>query len=133
MLDDSRTKAEAASTAARARGSTFESDPWLETAKDYLHGAVKNTRRPDSDCRLAKDKDLERFGIPNGFQSTKRGRVGPWYGDSETVRRASCRRHKTCVTEFGAQGLELDATLLAWGTDLVIRDGKWSNAVPVAT
>ena len=30
---------------------------------------------------------------------------------------------------FGAQGLELDATLLAWGTDFVRRDGRWSNAL----
>ena len=32
-----------------------------------------------------------------------------------------------CVTEFGAQGLELDASLLAWGTDLLLRAGRWSN------
>lgn len=32
------------------------------------------------------------------------------------------------ATEFQAQGLELDAALLAWGTDLVRRDGAWSNA-----
>ena len=31
------------------------------------------------------------------------------------------------VTEFGAQGLELDAVLLAWGTDLVREDGNWST------
>ena len=33
-----------------------------------------------------------------------------------------------CATEFGAQGLELDAALLAWGTDLVLDGGRWSNA-----
>jgi hypothetical protein len=32
------------------------------------------------------------------------------------------------VTEFGAQGLELDATLLAWGADLLLTGGAWSNA-----
>ena len=32
------------------------------------------------------------------------------------------------MTEFGAQGLELDAVLLAWGTDLAIDQGKWSTA-----
>jgi DUF2075 family protein len=32
-----------------------------------------------------------------------------------------------CVTEFGAQGLELDAALVAWGTDLRLIDGEWSN------
>jgi DUF2075 family protein len=32
------------------------------------------------------------------------------------------------VTEFGAQGLELDAVLLAWGTDLLRENGNWSTA-----
>jgi Uncharacterized conserved protein (DUF2075) len=31
------------------------------------------------------------------------------------------------VTEFGCQGLELDATLLAWGTDLIRDGGTWTN------
>ena len=31
------------------------------------------------------------------------------------------------MTEFGCQGLELDATLLAWGRDFVIENGGWSN------
>jgi hypothetical protein len=32
-----------------------------------------------------------------------------------------------CITEFQAQGLELDAVLLAWGTDFIRKDGIWSN------
>jgi DUF2075 family protein len=31
------------------------------------------------------------------------------------------------VTEFGAQGLELDAALLAWGTDFIRENGSWTN------
>jgi len=31
------------------------------------------------------------------------------------------------VTEFGAQGLELDAALVAWGTDLKVEGGSWTN------
>ena len=58
-------------------------------------------------------------------------RLGPWYGDGEESHR-SCRHLRECVTEFGAQGLELDGVLLAWGTDLVWVDdaegGAWSNA-----
>ena len=55
-------------------------------------------------------------------------RLGPWYGDHEDDYSArSCRRLQDCVTEFGAQGLELDASLLAWGTDLVRADGAWST------
>ena len=32
------------------------------------------------------------------------------------------------MTEFGAQGLELDAVLLAWGTDFMRVNDCWSNA-----
>ncbi|HET8785779.1 MAG TPA: DNA/RNA helicase domain-containing protein, partial [Candidatus Limnocylindrales bacterium] len=39
----------------------------------------------------------------------------------------SCRSLQTCVTEFGCQGLELDATLLAWGTDFIRDGGQWTN------
>ena len=31
------------------------------------------------------------------------------------------------MTEFGAQGLELDAALMAWGTDFRKLNGKWST------
>jgi DUF2075 family protein len=65
-------------------------------------------------------------------------RLGPWYGDGEESHR-SCRHLRGCVTEFGAQGLELDGVLLAWGNDLVWEEGAegagaagapgaWSNA-----
>ena len=53
--------------------------------------------------------------------------MGPWYGDGDGSP-LSCRQLTSCVTEFGAQGLELDAVLLAWGADYVMNAGKWSNA-----
>jgi DUF2075 family protein len=54
-------------------------------------------------------------------------RFGPWYGDPEGEPGGrSCRYLRDCVTEFGAQGLELDAALVAWGTDFMRRDGQWS-------
>lgn len=74
----------------------------------------------------SRDKDLVDFGIANDYQSTKRLRFGPWYGDGEQSP-SSCRRLTDTVTEFGAQGLELDAVLLAWGTDFIRKDGHWSN------
>ena len=58
-------------------------------------------------------------------------RLGPWYGDGDESHR-SCRHLRECVTEFGAQGLELDGVLLARGTNLMWEDGAdggaWSNA-----
>jgi hypothetical protein len=102
----------------------------LDRAKDYL----RERYREDADARFgliasSKDRDLARFGVPNDFQSTKRLRMGPWYGDAEDAYGArSCRLLQDCVTEFGAQGLELDAALVAWGTDFVRDGGRWSNA-----
>ena len=55
------------------------------------------------------------------------GWIGPWYADSE-VSPQSCRRLSEPITEFDAQGLELDHTLLIWGTDFVLRNGKWDNS-----
>ncbi len=96
--------------------------------RDRSHEQTKSLF-PRGPRRSSKDRDLLRFGIPNDFQSTKRMRVGPWYGDDEDdYSGLSCRRMETCITEFGAQGLELDSALLAWGTDLVWKDGRWSNA-----
>jgi hypothetical protein len=119
------------------RASTLERDRYhlritrdLETAKEYL----RERYRDDPSARFgllasSKDRDLEAFGVPNSFQATKRVRFGPWYGDPEdSYSGQSCRRLETCVTEFGAQGLELDAALLAWGTDLIRDAGRWSNA-----
>ena len=79
----------------------------------------------------SRDRHLADVGIPNDWRSTQRVRLGPWYGDPEDAPGGhSCRHLDACVTEFGAQGLELDATLLAWGTDFRRdEEGRWSNAL----
>lgn len=101
----------------------------LDTAKQYLRDRYAD----DSDARFgmvasSRDKTLCEFGVPNGFQDTKNVRLGPWYGEPEgDVLARSCRQLAKCVTEFGAQGLELDAALVAWGTDFVLKSGAWTN------
>lgn len=102
----------------------------LDAAKNYLRERYAD----DPAARFgliasSKDRDLVRFGVGNDFQSTKRVRFGPWYGeDEDDYARNSCRLLETCVTEFGAQGLELDAVLLAWGTDFIRQARRWSTA-----
>ncbi len=102
----------------------------LNVAKQYM--SERYAGAPEARYGLlasSKDRDLERLGIPNDFQSTKRIHFGPWYGDAENAPgELSCRQLRDCVTEFGAQGLELDAVLLAWGTDLIREGDKWSNS-----
>jgi hypothetical protein len=100
----------------------------LALAQGYLRSRYSE----DAEARFgivasSRDRDLARLGIGNDFQSTKRVRFGPWYGDDERAEDGrSCRLLRDCVTEFGAQGLELDAVLLAWGTDFRLVEGSWS-------
>ena len=100
----------------------------LSAAKKYL--TDRYAKDPSARYGLlasSRDRDLVRFGVQNDFQSTKRTKFGPWYGDDEHAERGwSCRHLRECVTEFGAQGLELDGALLAWGTDFFLRSGTWS-------
>lgn len=103
----------------------------LDVAKAYLRERYAS----DPQARFgvvasSKDKSLPRFGVSNDFQSTKRVKYGPWYGDAESAYGSqSCRLLEACVTEFGAQGLELDTALLAWGTDLRRNGGEWDNSL----
>ncbi len=107
----------------------------LDAARSFLWERYQD--EPDKRFGLlasSRDRDLSRnFGIANDFQSTKRVRFGPWYGDPQDHEAGrSCRLLQDVVTEFGAQGLELDAALLAWGSDyLRIRGGelggRWSS------
>jgi hypothetical protein len=92
----------------------------LDTAKGYL--AERYAEAPDARYGLlasSRDKVLEPdWDVPNGWHATQRVQLGPWYGEGDGNSR-SCRNLNQCVTEFGAQGLELDAVLLAWGTDFI--------------
>jgi hypothetical protein len=100
----------------------------LDRATDYLR--TRYAENPDARYGLlasSKDKDLTSFGINNDFQSTKRIRLGPWYTEDDSSP-LSCRNLSICITEFQAQGLELDMALVAWGTDLVWTGSAWSNA-----
>ena len=101
----------------------------LDQAKGYLRSRYAE----DPTARFgmiasARDSLLGRYSVPNDFNSTKRVTFGPWFAEGEDDPRGrSCRQLRECVTEFGCQGLELDATLLCWGNDLVRKVGSWSN------
>ena len=102
----------------------------LGVAKTYLRERYAEDRLARFGLiASSRDSDLVGFGVPNDYQSTKRVRPGPWYGqDEDDYAGQSCRLLATCMTEFGAQGLELDAALLAWGTDLVWQEERWTTA-----
>ena len=131
LLDGDPPEANAAlATALEQQGYHLRITTNLAAARQYLR--ERYAEAPEARYGLlasSKDRDLAGLEIPNDFQSTKRIQFGPWYGDAENDPDGrSCRHLRDCVTEFGAQGLELDAVLLAWGTDLVRESGRWSNA-----
>jgi hypothetical protein len=90
----------------------------LDIAKDY----VRDRYGEELDKRYgllasSKAKNLPRFGVQNGYEFTRRLRVGPWYND-EPSSPSSCCQLREVATEFSCQGLELDMPLIAWGDDL---------------
>jgi len=100
----------------------------LNAAKGYLYERYGGA--PEARYGLlasSKDRWLLSHGVDNSFQTTKRLRVGQWYnakpGDQD-----SCCALSTVATEFSSQGLELDCALLAWGSDLLRLNGRWSIA-----
>jgi DUF2075 family protein len=100
----------------------------LEHAKQYMHD--RYSEQPDARYGLlasSRDKLLEAYGINNSYQATKNVRLGPWYTEGASSN-LSCRCLEACVTEFGAQGLELDMALVGWGSDLRRTSGRWDNS-----
>jgi len=98
----------------------------LDTAKNYL--LERYADAPNARYGLlasSKDKILINHGVDNTFQTTKRLKVGPWY-NADPADALSCCQLSTAATEFSSQGLELDAALLAWGSDLRVDNKAWS-------
>ncbi|MFY7951330.1 MAG: DNA/RNA helicase domain-containing protein, partial [Armatimonadaceae bacterium] len=93
----------------------------LEVAKEYLQ--ERFSAEPEARYGIlasSRDKSLVAFGIDNDFQSTKKVKLGRWYGEDEEDEGGwSCRHLHRPITEFQCQGLETDGALVAWGTDFV--------------
>ena len=100
----------------------------LDEAKRY----ARERYAEDPEARFglvasARDKDLEAHGISKMSNLAKHGELGRFFADGDESE-GSCRALSKAVTEFDCQGLELDLAILCWGTDLMRRAAKWSNA-----
>jgi len=99
----------------------------LPRAKRFLQ--EKYQHQPEARFGLltgGRDKGLVDMDISK--VDTRTFRAGPWYADPESSP-SSCRRLFDAVTEFSAQGLELDHALLAWGTDFIRKGGTWDDSL----
>ena len=88
----------------------------LDVAKRYLWGRYND----EEDARFgmiqsSRDKSLLAHGVP---QIGRFAKIGEWYAEDE-VNPNSCRRLREAITQFEAQGLELDAALVCWGNDFL--------------
>ena len=72
----------------------------------------------------SKDTCLNKYGILNGFQDTKRVKFSKWY-NNPSGEPGSSNNLEEVVTEFGCQGLEVDCALIAWGNDLLWDGVTW--------
>ncbi len=98
----------------------------LGVAKEFLW--KKYTNLPDARFGMMTSSRNKRVGeVIDRPERAKFFRAGPWYADPESSPR-SCRQLQEAITEFAAQGLELDHALLIWGTDFVLKDGRWDNS-----
>lgn len=103
----------------------------LRVGKTYLRDRYAD--QPDKQFGLmtsSRDKALSR-SVPEHqrFDADFRWRsqarlLAPWYVEAEE-HPGSCRHLHRSITEFEAQGLELDGVLLGWGTDFVRSSGTW--------
>ncbi len=106
----------------------------LRDAKEYMkeryadqpekrYGLMTSSR----DRALRKQAEYNRFDTSWCFP--QKHLIGPWYTDPENdPRELSCRHLRRSITEFEAQGLELDGVIVGWGTDFLLEDGRWSIA-----
>jgi hypothetical protein len=98
----------------------------LGEAKEFLWKKYAN--QPDARFGLMTSSRNKRIAeVIDEPERAKFFRAGPWYADPESSPH-SCRRLQEAITEFAAQGLELDHALVIWGTDFVRRGGRWDNS-----
>ena len=99
----------------------------LEAAKAYVQERYAgNQDKRYGLLASSKAKDLECYGIRNGFNFTKVLREGPWYNDPPDSRFSCCALNDV-ATEFACQGLELDFPIVAWGSDLTWNGTEWQS------
>ncbi len=102
----------------------------LDLAKNYLQDRFEGNKEARYGViASSRDKDLNQYGIEKGFKSpneVRSGQYGEWFSNPKGLE-TSCNNLNKVITEFGVQGLELDFSLLAWGTDLIRQNNSWNN------
>lgn len=99
-----------------------------EATKYFAQRYEKEPEKKYGFIASSKAKNLEKYRINNSFFATKYIKVGQWYADPK-YSLYSCCALRDCITEFAAQGLELDFPVMCWGDDFIRENGKWELKV----
>ena len=97
----------------------------ISNAKAYFSQRYEN--EPDKKygyIASSKAKNLTKYGVDNSYNTTININNGRWFADPKNSP-DSCCALKACITEFAAQGLELDFPIMCWGNDFTYENGKW--------
>lgn len=129
LMDDTHTPEQLRELVERlwAQGYQIRITRNLHQAKEFLWNKYRD--QPEARYGLlasGRDKGLDELDLQK--VRTLTFRAGPWYADPESSP-SSCRRLTDAISEFSAQGLELDHSLLVWGTDLLRKEGYWDDAL----
>ena len=132
LVDETKSDAELSQLAARCRenGLRLRVTRDLDAAKRYLW--TRYDDEPDARFGMmmsSRDRCLAGNGVP---QIPRFAKIGEWYAEDD-VNPNSCRRLREAITQFEAQGLELDAALVCWGNDFVWKADPRSVEVDGAT
>jgi hypothetical protein len=116
-------------TSGRVASQGFET--YVTQSVDVAMAYVRDRYKEALDKRFgllasSKAKNLEKYGVRNGFNYTKTLKEGPWYNDPPDSPRSCCALHDV-ATEFACQGLELDFPIVCWGDDLTWNGSNWSS------
>jgi len=99
----------------------------LKKAKMYLWERYEKS--PDSRYGMilsSRDKSLDNHGMKT-LTWPKTLDFGKWYNAPQD-HGDSCCALDLAISEFDSQGLELDFTIVGWGADYILENGKWSNS-----
>ncbi|MGB2296334.1 MAG: DNA/RNA helicase domain-containing protein [Poseidonia sp.] len=98
----------------------------LRKAKMYLWNRYEKS--PEARYGMvcsSRDKSLHEHGMRT-LKWPKSPNYGRWYNEHQQHSESCCALDLP-FTEFDTQGLELDFTLVGWGTDFILEDGVWNN------
>lgn len=121
LVDETKSDEELFNLARRCRenGLRLRATRDLDAAKRYLWTRYDDDREARFGMMMSsRDRCLAGYGVP---QIPRFANIGEWYAEDD-LNPSSCRRLREAITQFEAQGLELDAALVCWGNDFLWRD-----------